>query len=240
MQNTIEKKLLNYLLILVGCLVYAVGFQFFMYPNEIVSGGLTGIAMIVNAFTRLPVGMMVVIFNIPLFLISWRHFGLEFMIGSLVGVTVSSVLIDVLASTGIVLTNDTMLAAIIGGVIKGAGLGMIYYAGATTGGIDIVAKMLRQRYSQINFGTMILIMDSAIIVIYAVVMGNYESAMYSVIAMFVVSKVVDLVLYGIDNSSLCYIISENSEKLIESIITGPIKRGVTAMSLQILPPKSNE
>jgi len=89
--------------------------------------------------------------------------------------------------------------------------------------------MLRQRYSQINFGTMILIMDSLIIVIYAAVLGNYESAMYSVIAMFVVSKVIDLVLYGFDTSSLCYIISENSEDLIESIISGPIQRGVTIL-----------
>ena len=223
------KKLLNYLIILVGGFVYAVGFQFFMFPNAIVSGGVTGIAMILNAFTHFPVGMMVIVMNIPLFVVSWRHFGLDFMLASLAGVAISSIFVDLLATTGIVLTNDPMLGAIIGGVIKGAGLGAIYYVGATTGGIDIVAKMLRQRYSQINFGTMILIMDSLIIVIYAAVLGKYESAMYSVIAMFVVSKVIDLVLYGFDTSSLCYIISENSEELIRSIISGPIKRGVTIL-----------
>ena len=223
------KKLLNYLIILVGGFIYAVGFQFFMFPNAIVSGGVTGIAMILNTFTHFPVGMMVIVMNIPLFMVSWRHFGLEFMLASLAGVAISSIFVDLLATTGIVLTNDPMLGAIIGGVIKGAGLGAIYYVGATTGGIDIVAKMLRQRYSQINFGTMILIMDSLIIVIYAAVLGKYESAMYSVIAMFVVSKVIDLVLYGFDTSSLCYIISENSEELIRSIITGPIKRGVTIL-----------
>ena len=223
------KKLLNYLIILVGGFVYAVGFQFFMFPNAIVSGGVTGIAMILNTFTHFPVGMMVIVMNIPLFMVSWRHFGLEFMLASLAGVAISSIFVDLLATTGIVLTNDPMLGAIIGGVIKGTGLGAIYYVGATTGGIDIVAKMLRQRYSQINFGTMILTMDSLIIVIYAAVLGKYESAMYSVIAMFVVSKVIDLVLYGFDTSSLCYIISENSEELIRSIISGPIKRGVTIL-----------
>ena len=218
MDRKVLKKLLNYLIILVGGFIYAVGFQFFMYPNAIVSGGITGIAMILNTFTGFPVGMMVIVLNIPLFVISWRHFGLDFMLGSLAGVAISSVFVDLLATTGIVLTNESMLGAIIGGVIKGAGLGAIYYVGATTGGIDIVAKMLRQRYSQINFGTMILIMDSLIIIIYAAVLGNYESAMYSVIAMLVVSKVIDLVLYGFDTSSLCYIISENSEDLIQSII----------------------
>lgn len=229
MDRKILKTLLNYLIILAGGFIYAVGFQFFMYPNAIVSGGITGIAMILNTFTGFPVGMMVIILNIPLFAISWRHFGLDFMLGSLAGVAISSVFVDLLATTGIVLTDEPMLGAVIGGVIKGAGLGAIYYVGATTGGIDIVAKMLRQRYSQINFGTMILIMDSLIIVIYAAVLGNYESAMYSVIAMFVVSKVIDLVLYGFDTSSLCYIISENSEDLIESIISGPIQRGVTIL-----------
>ena len=229
MDRKVLKKLLNYLMILVGGFIYAVGFQFFMYPNAIVSGGITGIAMILNTFTGFPVGMMVIVLNIPLFVISWRHFGLDFMLGSLAGVAISSVFVDLLATTGIVLTNEPMLGAIIGGVIKGAGLGAIYYVGATTGGIDIVAKMMRQRYSQINFGTMILIMDSLIIIIYAAVLGNYESAMYSVIAMFVVSKVIDLVLYGFDTSSLCYIISENSEDLIQSIISGPIQRGVTIL-----------
>lgn len=229
MDRKILKTLLNYLIILAGGFIYAVGFQFFMYPNAIVSGGITGIAMILNTFTGFPVGMMVIILNIPLFAISWRHFGLDFMLGSLAGVAISSVFVDLLATTGIVLTDEPMLGAVIGGVIKGAGLGAIYYVGATTGGIDIVAKMLRQRYSQINFGTMILIMDSLIIVVYAAVLGNYESAMYSVIAMFVVSKVIDLVLYGFDTSSLCYIISENSEDLIQSIISGPIQRGVTIL-----------
>jgi len=229
MDRKILKTLLNYLIILAGGFIYAVGFQFFMYPNAIVSGGITGIAMILNTFTGFPVGMMVIILNIPLFAISWRHFGLDFMLGSLAGVAISSIFVDLLATTGIVLTDEPMLGAVIGGVIKGAGLGAIYYVGATTGGIDIVAKMLRQRYSQINFGTMILIMDSLIIVVYAAVLGNYESAMYSVIAMFVVSKVIDLVLYGFDTSSLCYIISENSEDLIQSIISGPIQRGVTIL-----------
>lgn len=220
---------IRYALIVLGAAIYAVGFQFFMYPNNIVAGGVTGISMILNAFTGFPVGMMVIVFNIPLFIVAWRHFGLDFMIGSFAGMAISSVFVDLFALSGLVLTEDPMLAAIIGGVIKGAGLGIIYYVGATTGGIDIVAKMLRQKYAQINFGTLILIMDTVIIVAYAAVLRKYESAMYSVIAMFVVSKMIDLVLYGIDNSCLCYIISENSEELTQSIINGAVHRGVTIL-----------
>ena len=122
-----------------------------------------------------------------------------------------------------------MLAAIIGGVIKGAGLGMIYYQNGSTGGIDIVIKFLRQRYSHINFGTIMLIVDAAIVVAYALVLGQYQSAMYSIIAMYVVTKVVDLFLYGIDNSALCYIISDQSGELTEMILSGHVHRGVTIL-----------
>lgn len=223
------KRAIQYLAIVVGSAIYAAGFQFFMYPNSIVSGGIVGIAMLINFYTHLPVGVLTIIFNIPLFIIAWRHFGRDFIIASLAGMAVSSAFVDIFAMMGIVLTNDEMLASIIGGVIKGVGLGAIYYVGATTGGIDIVAKMLRRRFPHINFGTLILIIDAVIIIAYALILGRYESAMYSVIAMFVVSKVIDLALYGIDNSSICYIISENSEALAKEIISGHIHRGVTIL-----------
>ena len=219
----------KYLLIVLGSAVYAIGFQFFMFPNNIVSGGVTGIAMILNHFTRWPVGMTVLVLNIPLFVIAWRHFGMDYLVGSLVGTAISSVCVDLFASTGIVATTDPMLGSIIGGVIKGAGLGMIYYGGASTGGIDIVAKMLRQKYQQINFGTIVLLLDVVIVAAYAFVLHKYQSAMYSLIGMYVVSKVVDLVLYGIDNASLCYIVSEKSEELAKEIISGHVHRGVTIL-----------
>lgn len=225
----LRRLVVKYFLITLGAVVYAIGFQYFMFPNHIVAGGVTGIAMILNRFTNWPVGMTVLVMNIPLFLIAWRHFGLDYLIGSLVGTAISSVCVDLFASTGIVATTDPMLGSIIGGVIKGAGLGMIYYVGASTGGIDIVAKMLRQKYQQINFGTIVLILDVVIVAAYAFVLQRYQSAMYSLIGMYVVSKVVDLALYGIDNSSLCYIVSEKSEELAKEIISGHVHRGVTIL-----------
>ena len=225
----LRRLVVKYSLITLGAVVYAIGFQYFMFPNHIVAGGVTGIAMILNRFTNWPVGMTVLVMDIPLFLIAWRHFGLDYLIGSLVGTAISSVCVDVFASTGIVATTDPMLGSIIGGVIKGAGLGMIYYVGASTGGIDIVAKMLRQKYQQINFGTIVLILDVVIVAAYAFVLQQYQSAMYSLIGMYVVSKVVDLALYGIDNSSLCYIVSEKSEELAKEIISGHVHRGVTIL-----------
>ena len=223
------KRVWKIFLIVLGSFIYAFAFQGFLLPNSIVSGGVTGIAMILNTFTHWPIGLTVIVMNIPLFLIAWRHFGLDFLLGSLLGMGLSSAFVDLFALTNLVLTNEPMLASIIGGVIKGAGLGMIYYYGATTGGIDIVAKLLRIRYSQLNFGTVVLILDVVIIAGYALIIGNYDSAMYSVIAMFVVTKVVDLMLYGLDNSCACYIISEKSDALIREITSGHVHRGVTIL-----------
>lgn len=228
-RKNLLKRVWKYFLIVLGSFVYSFSFQAFLFPNNIVAGGVTGIAMIVNAFTHWPIGLMVIAMNIPLFLVAWRHFGLDFLIGSLAGMGISSAFVDLFALTDLVLTNDPMLASVIGGVIKGVGLGMIYFYGATTGGIDIVAKLLRKRFSQLNFGTIILILDAAIILCYALIIGNYESAMYSVITMFVVTKVIDLVLYGLDMSCVCYIISERSDALIRELTSGHVHRGATIL-----------
>ena len=228
-EERIAHVLLKYLVITLGAVIYAVGFQFFLYPNNITSGGVVGTSMIINQLTGMPVGVMTILLNIPLFIIAWRHFGLEFMIGSLVGMGLSSVLVDVFAGFDLILTDDPMLAAVIGGVVKGTSLGMIYYVGGTTGGLDIVVKILRQKLASVNFGTIMLALDTIIIAVYAMVLGRYESAMYSLIAMYVTTKVVDLVLYGIDNACLCYIISNSTEEITKEIVSGPLHRGVTLL-----------
>ena len=218
----------QYVLIIIGSALFAAGFQFFLYPNSIIVGGVSGIAMIINYLTDLPVGVMNIVLNIPLFIIAWRQFGTKFVIGSFVGMMLSSVFVDLFALVSYSPTNDMLLACIIGGAIKGLGMGIIYYAGATTGGTDIIAKFVRLKYPYINFGTLILITDAIIILAFAIIFHKVEGAMYAVIAMFVVSRVIDLVLYGVDNSNVCYIISEKSEQLVNDI-TDSLHRGVTIL-----------
>ncbi|MGM9592313.1 MAG: YitT family protein [Oscillospiraceae bacterium] len=219
----------KYALVALGSALFAAGFQFFLYPNSIIVGGVSGIAMIINYLTGLPVGIMTIVLNIPLFIIAWKHFGGKFIISSLVGMLLSSLLVDIMAVINYSPTDDMLLACLIGGAVKGFGLGIIYYAGATTGGTDIIAKFVRLRFPYINFGTIVLLTDAVIIIAFAMIFDRVEAAMYAVIAMFVVSKVIDLVLYGIDNSSVCYIISENSEQLVKDI-TDKLHRGVTILS----------
>ena len=226
---SMREYVVKYALVALGSALFAAGFQFFLYPNSIIVGGVSGIAMIINYLVGLPVGIMTIVLNIPLFIIAWKHFGGKFIISSLVGMLLSSVLVDVLAVVDYSPTDDMLLACLIGGAIKGLGLGLIYYAGATTGGTDIIAKFVRLRFPYINFGTIVLLTDAVIIIAFAMIFDRVEAAMYAVIAMFVVSKVIDLVLYGIDNSSVCYIISENSEQLVKDI-TDKLHRGVTILS----------
>lgn len=225
----VMSQVVKYALITIGAAIGAVGFQFFMFPNAIVSGGLIGIAQIVNRLTGLPVGAFSIVLNVPLFIIAWKQFGLGFIISSFAGTVLYSMFIDAAAMTNIVATTDPMLASIIGGVIKGLGLGTIYYVGATTGGVDIVARFLRHRFPYINFGTLILLMDAVIIAAYAWIFKIYESAMYSLICMFVMSRAVDLVLYGLDNSNICYIVSEHTDDIVSEITLGQLHRGVTLL-----------
>ena len=215
-----------YAKILVGAIIYGIGIQFFTYPNSIVAGGVTGVSMIINTLTGFPVGLGTIILNIPLFAYAWKKLGLGFVVSSLVGMMLCSVFVDIFAMTKIVVTTNTLLGSIYGGVIKGFGLGLIYTTSATSGGVDIVAKFLRRKYPFINFGTLILIIDVVVIIAYAVIFRKYDSSMYSIICMYVAAQVIDIVLYGAVNSKVCYIITDESLS-IKNAIVEQLHRGVT-------------
>ena len=216
-------------LIILGAATYAVGFQFFFYPNDIIAGGVTGISTIINLLTGAPVGVVSIIINSPLFAFAWKKFGTRFMLMSLVGMALTYIFVDLFALIDFAATDDLFLAGTIGACLNGAGLGLVYRAGATTGGIDIVAKILRRRYPYINFGTFVLVLDIAIIAVFAAIYREWEAAMYAVIAMFVVTRAIDVMLYGLDTSKVCYLISEEKSTELERAITETMHRGVTRL-----------
>lgn len=227
-RSKVINLVLKYGAIVIGSLFYGVGFHFFLYANSIPTGGLTGVAMIINRLTQLPVGVLTIVMNIPLFAAAWKRFGTRFIFASLVGTVLSSAAVDLLALVDASVTTDVLLACIFGGVVKGFGLGLIYLVGGTTGGSDIAAKFLRQRFPYVNFGTLVLAVDVMVIAAYACIFHSYESALYAAVTMFCCSKVVDLVLYGAGTSKICFIISEQSVRLKEAI-TGELHRGVTLL-----------
>lgn len=220
-----------FLIILLGTAIGGAGFSFFTFPNDIVSGGFTGIAQIINHLTGLPVGALTIVFNVPLFILAWKKFGLKFILASLVGMLSSSLFIDLFNALNLALTNDLLLAAIYGGLIKGFGYGLVYTTGATTGGSDIVARMLRRRYPYINFGTIALCLDAVVVLIFALVVQKFDSAMYTIIAMFVSSRIVNLVLYGTMNSSVCYIVTIHPRQIAQAI-GDSLHRGATLLKAE--------
>ncbi len=179
--------------------------------------------------TGIPVGVLSILINIPIFYLGWRHrLGTRRLILALCVMALISVLIDALALTGLVVTDEPMLGAVYGGVLNGAGYGLIYTTGTTGGGTDIVAKMLRRRYPYINFGTLLFGMNVVVVLTFAFLFKKYDSCMYTMIEMFISSKVVNLVLYGPGVSDVCYIIT-NNVGAIKSAITCTMGRGVTLL-----------
>lgn len=215
--------------IILGSAIYAAGIQWFFHPVQMVSGGVTGIAMIINMLWKLPTGVLVLVMNVPIFIIAFKRYGFKFMLTSLVGMVGSAVFIDIFALWKFEATSDPFLAAIFGGLVCGIGLGIVYYTGATTGGLDIVAKLIREKKPYINFGSFVLALDAVVIAIYAVIFRRFGNAMYTVIAVYIYTRIIDLMLYGTSQSKLCHIISERSDE-IKTEIVKQLHRGVTEIS----------
>ena len=166
----------DYMKLIVGSALVAAAFQFFTFPNSIVSGGVTGIAQIIHLLTRIPVGVLSILINIPIFCLGWRHrLGTRRLILALCVMAMISVFIDLLAITELVATDEPMLGAVYGGVINGAGYGLIYTTGTTGGGTDILAKILRRRYPYINFGTLLFGMNVLVVLTFAFLFKKYDS-----------------------------------------------------------------
>lgn len=219
-------SLLDILKMVLGSALVAAAFQFFTFPNSIVSGGVTGIAQIVHLLSNLPTGVLNIVLNIPLFIICWRHLGLRVLVGALAVMIMVSVFIDLFSLTGVAATDDPLLASVYGGVLNGAGYGLVYTTGVTGGGIDILAKLLRRKYPHINFGNFILGMNVIVVLTFAVLFHKYESCMYTMIEMFISSKVINLLLYGSNVSTVCYIISSVPAEISDAI-NREMHRGVT-------------
>lgn len=227
-QQTLRSNLRMYIKVILGGVIFAFGFRVFLYNNGMFSGGTAGLAMIVNQLTNWPIGMLTLAFNIPLFILAWRKLGFRFMVNSTVAMVVCTTLMDVMSIIPIRPTNDMLLGAIYGGILKGVGLGLIYSEGLATGGGDVTTRLLRRKYPYVNLGTIMLCIDATIVMTYAIMFMRFDKSMYTMISMFVASKVIDLILYGSMNAKLCFIITDYSAQ-VQQAITEQLHRGVTLL-----------
>lgn len=216
-------------MITAGCILYAAGFCTFIEPNNITPGGVTGIAEVIHkSFGFLPVGVSIIAINIPLFLFGFKKFKVPFLIKSLSATFLSSVMIDVFSFILPKFTNDILLASLFGGAMLGASIGLIFLTGGTTGGTDIIAKMINDRFSFFPVGRLLLLLDASIILVTAYVFKSIDTVLYSALFIFVSSLVTDKVIYGADNCKLLIIVTSDPINTVK-YITDEIGRGVTRL-----------
>ena len=215
-------------IITLGAVIYALAFDWFVAPNQIAMGGVTGLAQIVNALVPvLPVGVLSILVNVPLFRAGWRLLGARLLVSSLYAMAVSSLAIDVIAWMHTFPPMDPILATLYGGAGMGVGLGLVFSQGATTGGTDIIGKLLKLKFPWLPIGKLVMIPDMVVVILAAVVFGTVNAALYGLIQMYLLSKVMDMILYGWDTSRVAYIITDRWEETVQGLLD--MNRGVTLL-----------
>ena len=201
----------------VGSALFALGFSLFLAPNEINTGGLSGLAQIaVHVLGVGSIGSFTVVFNLPLFIAGGIRIGKRFFAGSLLGMVLSSVLIDAVAMIPFP-QCDILVGALYGGLLCGLGLGVVFASGTSTGGSDILVRLLKLRYRNVPIGTISLCFDGMVVALTGIVFGDISKALYSGIAVFICSQVMDIVVYRFDYSKVVLIISPQFDAIAKAI-----------------------
>lgn len=213
--------------IILGCLIGASAYPLFLDPGKIVPGGLTGVAMILKHVGGWDIGITSLILNIPLFIVGYRSMGRVFVVRSLGATVMFSLAIDMLKPLPS-LAFDPMLTTLIGGVLLGVGLGFILRGGATTGGTDMVARMVHRRLPFLSVGMFLFLIDCVVVVAAGFVIGWHE-ALYALVCIYISDKAVDLVMLGMSKNKACFIISDEWAQ-VSGRVMAELERGVTQLS----------
>lgn len=212
---------------IIGAFIMAVAVSLFLLPNELSSGGFSGIATIGYYLLKIPMGTTILILNIPLFIFATFKIGKKFLVKSIIGTVTLSIFIDILDKFT-PLTNDKILACIYGGVLTGLGTAIILKAHASTGGSDVLSLIIREYNSKYEAGRLITIIDFAIVILNVIFLKKIEIGLYSAIVIYLMGKVIDIIFEGIYFTKLIFIISDKNEE-ISALISKKVKRGVTGI-----------
>lgn len=220
-----------------GSVLYSVGISCFTTPSKFVAGGVTGIAVLINyLFPVIGTGAVMFIANIPLFLLSWKKFGFRFIARTVAATATVSLVIDFLDNYGeklgiIYHGDEKLLSAIFGGILCGAGIGIVFLGGATTGGIDVLARLLRLRFPHISVGKLMMAGDFIVVLLSGIIFKSVESMLFSLIVIFLSSQAIDYVVSGRSHSKMLFIMTDHPEETVKEIIsTSP--RGVSLIPVQ--------
>lgn len=219
----------SYATITLACVLYALSFDWFYAPNAFTVGGFTGISQIINFFIPvLPVGVMIIVLNVPLFLLGLKKFGFAFLVKSIYTMALSSVLIDVIAVIHTFSPMEPLLACLYGGVTLGIASGLLFREEATTGGSELGAWIVRSHVEHLSLGNICLGIDLTVILLYAAVFRSLDNALYGALALYITTKVLDLVVYGGNTAKVAYVISDKYEEIMREMLARDM--GVTLIS----------
>lgn len=200
-----KKKWKNFLIdlgfILLGSIIYALSVDIFTAPNLIAPGGITGLATVLNYLFGTPIGLMAFFINVPIIIWAVCEIGYKLVVKTMIAIVLSSVMIDLFAAFVPVYRGNMILVALIAGVFEGLGLSLTFIRGATTGGTDMIARLLGHRLPHFSMGKLMLVIDGIIVAISAVVFGSIDNAIYACIVIFVSTKLIDSILYGTDSGT---------------------------------------
>ena len=202
----------DYVMITVASFIYAVSVSMFLDPNSLAPGGITGIAIILNRLFGIETGTWMLLINIPILLIGIWKFGLRFILSTIYCTAMTSLFTNLLTPVGAV-TTDPLLASLAGSALMAVSMGWVFKAGSTTGGTDIIIKLLRLKFPYLKTGALFFLTDVVIVIASAFVFRNIDKALYAGIVVIITSVVLDVVLYGRDEAKLIYIISDHAEKI---------------------------
>lgn len=211
-----KKKIKEYLMITIGCIIAAAGTALFLLPNRLSSGGFAGIATIFYYFLNIPMGTTIILLNIPLFIISYFRIGKTFLAKSIYATLLYSETIDLFSKIS-TFTDDRFLDSIYGGVIIGIGLSLVFKAKASTGGTDLIVQIIKSFSNRIEVSNTLVIMDAVIVILNLIFFRQIEVGLYSVIAIIIIGKMIDLVAEGINFSKMLYIVSDKHQEIAEKI-----------------------
>lgn len=227
-----KKKILEFSLDLIfyacGCAIYAVAVTMLISANSISPGGITGISTALTYLFGVPSGLLLLLLNLPILIIGFFKLGGFFIAKTFIVTIMASLFLDISEAVLPKLYTDKILAALFGGILMGLGLSLVILRGATTGGIDIIAKLINRKFRHFTVGRLILLMDAGVISFAAIIYQNIESALYSVLAMYASSKIMDTVLYGADKGKIIYIITSFPDDICKTI-NNRLNRGITRL-----------
>lgn len=224
-----KRTALDGLFYLMGSVLYALSVNIFTAPNQIAPGGVTGVATLLNFLWGAPIGTMILLVNLPLLIAAWFRLGKAFTVRTLIVTVLSSVIIDATAPFLPVFRGDKMLIALFGGVLAGAGLGLIYMRGATTGGTEVVARLLERKFRHIPIGRLILLVDALVVAASALVYRNVETALYAMVLIFVSTSLMDALVYGGDKGKMLLVMSMREQEIADAVLER-MERGVTMLN----------